>query len=143
VASFISRRASVHLYFSGLPIDLRVMVLEPGITEDHVLLSKAGDSEERPFGVGFVAEDYVYDFGDLACLIGGTVHVVHRYGARDALSVNTFRLDEVSIYEVACSSGVQKRFDGVHLTGVCGADFYWEDDQRSAGVEGINRESFG
>jgi len=124
MASFTSRRASVYLYFSGLPIDLQVVVLEPGITEDHVLLSEAGDSEERPFGVGFVAEDYIYNFGDLACLVGGTIHVVHRYGAREAPSVNTFCLDEVSIYEVARSSGVQKRFDGVHLAGVCGADFY-------------------
>jgi len=128
VASFTSRRASVHLYFSGLPIDLRVVVLEPGIPKDHVLLSKAGDSEERSFGVGFVMEDYVYNFGDLACLVGGTVHVVHWYGARDAPSVNTFCSDEVSIYEVAHGSGVQKRFDGVHLAGVCGADFYWEND---------------
>jgi len=128
VASFTSRRASVHLYFSGLPIDLWVVVLEPGITKDHVLLSMAGDSEEHPFGVGFVAEDYIYNFGDLTCLIGGTVHVVHQYGTRDAPSVNTFRLDKVSIYEVACSSGVQKHFDRVHLAGVCGADFYWEDD---------------
>jgi len=141
--SFTSRRASVHLYFSGLPIDLRVVVLEPGITEDHVLLSKVGDSEERPFGVGFAAEDYVYNFGDLACLVGGTVHVIHQYGVRDAPSVNTFRSDKVSIYEVARSSGVQKRFDGVHLAGICGADFYWEDDRRSAGIKGIDRESFG
>jgi len=128
VAFFTSRRASVHLYFSGLPIDLRVVVLEPGITKDHVLLSEAGDREERPFGVSFVVEDYVYNFGDLACLVGGTVHIVHRYGARDALSVNTFCSDEVSIYEVTRISRVQKRFDGVHLAGVCGADFYWEDD---------------
>jgi len=142
-ASFTSRRASVHLYFSSLPIDLRVVVLEPGITEDHVLLPEAGDSEERSFGVGFVAEDYIYNFGDPACFVGGTVHVVHRYGARDALSVNTFRPYEVSIYEVACSSRVQKRFDRVHLAGVCGADFYWKDNRRSAGIKGIDRESFG
>jgi len=126
-----------------LPIDLRVVVLEPGITEDHVLLSEAGDSEERSFGVGFVAEDYVYNFGDLACLVGGTVHVVHRYGARDAPGVDAFRSDEVSIYEVARSSGVQKRFDGMHLADVGGADFYREDDRCSAGVEGVDRESFG
>ena len=143
VASFTSRRASVHLYFSGLLIDLRVVVLKPGITEDHVLLSKVRDSEERPFGVGFVAEDYIYNFRDLACFVGGTVHVVHRYGARDAPSVNTFRSDEVSIYEVARSSGVQKRLDGVHLAGVCGANFYWEDDGRFAGVKGIDGELFG
>jgi len=83
--SFTLRRVSVHLYFSGLPIDLWVVVLESGITEDHVLLSKAGDSEERPFGMDFVAEDYVYNFRDLVCLIRGAIHVVHRYGVRDAL----------------------------------------------------------
>jgi len=100
-ASFTLRKASVHLYFSGLPIDLWVVVLEPGITKDHVLLSEAGDSKKRPFGVNFVVEDYVYNFRDLACLVGGAVHVVHWYGARDALGVNTFHMDEVSIYEVA------------------------------------------
>jgi len=119
------------------------VVLEPGITEDYVLLSKAGDSKERPFGVGFVMENYVYNFRDLACLVGGAVYVVHRYGARDALGVNTFYMDEVSIYEVAHSSGVQKRLNGMHLTGVCGADFYREDDRHSTGVKGIDGESFG
>jgi len=143
MASFTSRRASVHLYFSGLLIDLWVVVLEPGITEDHVLLSEAGDSEEHPFGVGFVAEDYVYNFGDLACLVGGAIHIVHRYGTRDAPGVNTFCTDEVSIYEVAHSSGVQKCLDRVHLAGVCGADFYWEDDRHSTGIKGIDRELFG
>jgi len=127
-ASFASRRASVHLYFSSLPIDLQVVVLEPGITEDHVLPSKAGDSEEHPFRVGFVTEDYIYHFGDLTCFVGETVHVVHQYGVRDALGVNTFHMDKVSIYEVVCSSGVQKRLDRMHLAGVCGTDFYWEDD---------------
>jgi len=41
------------------------------------------------------------------------------------------------------SSGVQKCFDGVHLAGVSSANFYWEDDRRSAGIKGIDRESFG
>ena len=142
MTSFTSRRASVHLYFSGLPIDLRVVVLEPGITKDHVLLSEARDSEECPFRVGFVMEDYIYNFGDLAYLIRGAVHVVHWYGTRDAPGVDTFRMDEVLIYEVAHSFRVQKRLDGMHLAGVCGADFYWEDNRRFTGVEGINGESF-
>jgi len=128
MASFTSRRTSVHLHFSGLPIDLQVVVLEPGITEDHVLPSEAGDSEEHPFRVGFVMENYVYYFRDLTCLVGGAVHVVHWYRARDALGINVFCLDEVSIYEVAHSSGVQKRLDGIHLAGICGTDFYREDD---------------
>jgi len=143
MASFALRRASVHLHFSGLPIDLQVVVLEPGITEDHVLPSEAGDSEECPFRVGFVTEDYVYYFRDLTCLIGGTIHVVHWYGARDALGINTFCSDKVLIYEVAHSSRVQKCLDGMHLTGVCGTDFYWKDDQHPASVEGVDGESFG
>jgi len=124
MASFASRRVSVHLYFSGLPIDLRVVVLEPGITKDYVLPSEAGDSKVRSFGVGFVMENYIYHFGNLTCLVRGAVHVVHRYWVRDALGVNTFCMDEVSIYEVARSSGVQKRLDGMHFAGVCGANFY-------------------
>jgi len=143
VASFVSWGTSVHLHFSGLPIDLRVVVLEPGITKDHALFSEAGDSEERPFGVGFVTENHVYHFRDLTCLVGGAIHVVHRYRARDAPGVNAFRSDEVSIYEVAHSSGVQKHLDGMHLAGVGGTDFYRKDDRHSAGVEGVDRESFG
>ena len=119
------------------------MVLEPGITEDHVLPSEAGDSKERPFGVGFVTENHVYHFRDLTCLIGRAVYVVHQYGMRDTPDVNVFRSDEVSIYEVVHSSEVQKRLDGMHLAGVCGADFYWQDDQCPASVEGVNGESFG
>ena len=143
MASFTLRRASVHLHFSSLPIDLQVVVLKLGISKDHVLPSEAGDSEEHPFGVGFVMEDYVYYFRDLTCLVGGAVHIVHRYGTRDALGVNTFHLDEVSIYEVARSSRVQKHLDGMHLAGVCGADFYWKDDRRPTSVEGADGESFG
>jgi len=127
-ASFALRRALVHLYFSGLPIDLWVVLLEPGVTEDHVLPSEAGDSKEHPFGVGFVMEDYVHHFGDLTCLIGGAVHIVHQYGVRDAPGVNTLCIDKVSIYEVVRSTRVQKHLDGIYLAGVCGADFYWEDD---------------
>jgi len=126
-----------------LPIDLRVVVLEPGITKDHALSSEAGDSKERPFGVGFVTENHVYHLRDLTYLVGGAIHIVHRYGARDAPGVNAFRLDEVSIYEVARSSGVQKRLDGMHLAGVGGTDFYQEDDRRSMGVEGVDGELFG
>jgi len=125
IAFFASRGTSVYLHFSSLPIDLQVVVLEPGVTKDHVLPFKAGDSKERPFRVGFVMENHIYHFRDLTCLIGGAVHIVHWYGARDALGVNAFHSDEVSIYKVAHSSGVQKRLDGMHLAGICGADFYW------------------
>jgi len=127
-ASFTLRGTLVHLYFSSLPIDLRVVVLEPSVVKDHALLSKTGDSEECPFGVGFVIEDYVYHFEDLTSFIRGAVYIVHWYRARDALGTNTFHTDKVLIYEVTRSSGVQKCLDRVYLIGIYGTNFYRKND---------------
>ena len=69
--------ALVHIYLSGLPINLWVIVLEPGVAKDHALLFEIGYSEEHPFGVGFVMEDYVHHFRDLTSLIRGAVHIVY------------------------------------------------------------------
>ena len=73
VAFFTLRGALVHMYLSSLPIDLWVMVLEPGIAKDHALLSETRDSEEHSFRVSFVTEDYIHHFRDLICLVGGAV----------------------------------------------------------------------
>jgi len=135
-ASFASRGASVYLHFSGLPIDLQIVVLEPGIAEDHALLSEARDSKECSYRVGLVTEDYIYHFGDLSCFVGGAVHIVHWYGARDTLDANTLCMDKVFIYEAVYSSGVQKCLDRMHLTGVSCTDLYRKDDRHSMGVEG-------
>jgi len=93
------------------------MVLEPGVAEDHALLPKVGDGEERPFGVGLIMEDYIHHFGDLPCFIRGAIYVEHWYRMRDALGTDTFCMDKIFVYEVAGGSGVQKRFDGMHLLG--------------------------
>jgi len=119
------------------------MVLEPGVAKDHALLPEVGDGEERPFGVGLITEDYIHHFGDLPYFVRGAVYVEHRYGTRDALGTDTFRMDKILVYEVARGSGVQKHFDGMHLAGVGGTDLDRQDDRRSVGVEGVGRESFG
>jgi len=143
MVSFTSRGAPIHLHFPSLPIDLRIVVLEPGVAKDHALLPEVRDGKERPFGVGLITEDYIHYFRDLSCFIRGAVHVEHRYGTRDALDTNTFHTDKILVYEVAGGSGVQKCFDRMHLAGVSGTDLYRQDDRRSAGVEGIGRESSG
>jgi len=48
-ASFTLRRAPIHLHFSGLPIDLWIMVPELGVAEDHALLPEVRDGKEHPF----------------------------------------------------------------------------------------------
>jgi len=72
-----------------------------------------------------------------------TVHVEHRYGARDVLGANTLCTDKVFIYEVACSSRVQKRLDGMYFASVSGTDLYREDDRHSVGIEGVGRKLSG
>jgi len=119
------------------------MVLEPGVTEDHALLPEVGDGEEHPFRVGFITEDHVYHFRDLSGFVRGTVYVEHWYGARDVPGANTLRTDKTFIYEIACGSGVQKRFDGMYFASVSGTDLYREDDRCSAGIEGVGGESSG
>jgi len=104
------------------------MVLEPDVAEDHALLPKVRDGEERPFGVGLITEDYIYHFGDLSCFVRGAVYVEHRYGVRDVPGTNTFHTDKILVYEVASGSGVQKHFDGIHLAGVSGTDLDRQDD---------------
>ena len=79
----------VHLHFSGLPIDLQIMVLEPGVAEDHALLPKVRDGEEHPFRVGLIIKDYIHHFGDLSYFVRGAIHIEHQYGTRDVPGVNT------------------------------------------------------
>jgi len=119
------------------------MILEPGVAEDHALLPEVRNGGERPFGVGLITENYIHHFGDLSCFVRGAIHVEYRYGTRDALGTNIFCIDKILVYEVAGSSGVQKRFDGMHLAGVSGADLYRQDDKCSAGVKSVGRESSG
>jgi len=82
------------------------MVLEPGVTEDHVLLPEVRDGEECPLGVGLITEDYIYHFGDLSCFVRGAVHVEHWYGTGDAPGTDTLSTDKILVYEVAGGSGV-------------------------------------
>jgi len=79
--------------------------------------------------------------GDLSCFVRGAVYIEHWYGARDVLGTNTFCMDKILVYEVAGGSGVQKRFDEMHLAGVSGTNLDRQDDRHSAGVKGVGGES--
>ena len=65
------------MHFSSLPIDLRIMVLEPGVAEDHVLLPEVRDGKECPFRVGLIMENYIYHFRDSSCFVREAIHVEH------------------------------------------------------------------
>ena len=48
------RRAAGHLYLPGPPVYFRIVVFQPRVTQDKVLLSEASDAEQGSFGVAVV-----------------------------------------------------------------------------------------
>ena len=54
------------------------MFLQPGKSEDHVLISEFSDSKGSAFRVIVILESDIRYFGDGASLVGGAVDVVHR-----------------------------------------------------------------
>jgi hypothetical protein len=53
----------------GFPVDLWIVFLEPGVTEDDVLLPKPSYSELDTLGVPFVVNHHINYTGDTARLV--------------------------------------------------------------------------
>ena len=57
-------RALTHHYFLSLPVNLRVMLLEPGKPKDDVLFPEVSDCDGRAFHMSIIPENCVYGFCD-------------------------------------------------------------------------------
>ena len=77
--------------------------------------------------MSLVTEKYVYDLGDLSCLVGGTVDIEDWDIAWEGLSVYPFQTDEVPVDEASSRSAVQEGFDGVEFTCICSSNFHWQE----------------
>ena len=100
------------------------MTLEPVVAENQALLPESGDRQEHPLGVSLVPENYIYNFGNLTCFIGGTVDVEDQDVTRESSSVYPFQMDEIPVDEASSCSTVQEDFDGVEFTCVCSSNFH-------------------
>jgi hypothetical protein len=72
--------AAHHANFLGLPVDLRIVFLEPGVTEDDMLLPESGYSELDALGVPFVVDHHIDYASDAARLVQTAVHVENQDG---------------------------------------------------------------
>ena len=63
--------------------------------------------------MSFVAEKYIYNLGNLACLIRGTIDVEDQDVAQESLSIYPFQTDKLPVDEASSCSAVQEGFDGV------------------------------
>jgi hypothetical protein len=72
---------SRHPDLFSLPVDLRVVLVEPGEAEDHGLLAQRGDCELGLLCMALVAQDNICDFSDGTCFVGSAIDIVDRDGA--------------------------------------------------------------
>ena len=79
-----------HFDFSLFPVNLGVVVLKPVVAQDQTLFPKARDSQKHSLGVSFVVEKYIYDLGNLVCLVRGTVDIKDWDVMQEGLSVYPF-----------------------------------------------------
>jgi hypothetical protein len=72
-----------HANLPGFPVDLPIVFLEPGVTEDDVLLPEPGYSELDALGVPLVVDHHIDYAGDAACLVWAAIQVEDRDGLRE------------------------------------------------------------
>ena len=90
----------------GLPVNLWVVLLEPGESKDDVLPTKIGDCECGPFGVTIEMEDCIYNLSDGPALIWRTVHIVDWNRLTDLMSGQSVVLNVVLAHEGSCGPTV-------------------------------------
>jgi hypothetical protein len=72
----VGQRVNVNLL--GFPVDLWIVFLEPGVTEDDVLLPELSYGELDALSVPFVVNRHINYAGDTARLVRAAVHVENR-----------------------------------------------------------------
>ena len=83
----------------GLPVNLWVVLLKPGVPQDDVPLAKTRDCKECPLGMLLVLQDEVNHLCHLAHFVGCSVNVRHRDGARELLGVDLVSDHEFTVNE--------------------------------------------
>jgi len=76
-ADAAAQEASGHFDRSGVEVDLRIVLVQPGESEYHALLAEAGDHKQNMFRMLVVGHDHVDDFTDAPGLVKRSVHVVN------------------------------------------------------------------
>lgn len=96
------------LHLLGLPIDLGIVLLEPGVPEDRVLPPEIGDCQENPLCVTSVPEDHIHNFSDQSSLVRGAINIEYGDRSGEALGCNPVSGNKVPVDERPGGSAVNK-----------------------------------
>jgi hypothetical protein len=95
--------------FLGLPVDLQFVFLEPGVTEDDMLLVEPHHSELDALRMSLVVHhiDYTRDAARLVC---DAVHIENQNRLRESLDQKIARDHVLRVDEVSSCSAVNQSF---------------------------------
>src|SRR6266436_4297262 len=116
--SAAAARAPRHFNITRTPIDLWVVLTEPGVSHYYVLVAKTGYSEMGMFGVVSVSENRVYHLTDGPRFIGRTINIVHWDGACKGSGSELILPNVVPVNEKSVSSAIEECLHGLGLLGV-------------------------
>src|SRR6266436_4441488 len=108
LTSAAAARTPRHFNLTHTPVNFRVVLTEPGVSQYHVLVAKTGYSEMGTFSVVSVLENRVYHLADGSRFIGRTINIVHWDGACKGLGSELVLPNVVPVDEKSISSAVKK-----------------------------------
>jgi len=117
--------APCHLDSSGMKVDLWVVLVEPGHSEDHALLSKLGDCQQDVFGVAFISYDHVDHLVDASSFIQCSIYIVNRNWLGQLLHWQFGLVDKILINEVSSCASIDHGLSGSFFHGVCHFKVDW------------------
>ena len=114
-----------HHYLPSLPINLWVILLEPGKPEDDVLFPKVSDHEGHVFHMSIILENCVYNFHDQTCLVMSSTNIEDWDGTLQIPSAKSVTFHIVPFHELTSGSAVDKCRSGFDFCHIHGLDLYF------------------
>ena len=90
----------------ALPVDLWVVLLEPGEAQDDILLSKAGDCKGGAFRVVIELEDCIHYLHNRTPFIWSATYIVDWNGMDEFLSGEVVAFHIAPVHELTCGTTV-------------------------------------
>ena len=112
-----------HLHLTGLPVDLRIVLFQPGVPKDKGLTPQASDCESGVFRVILKAQDGIDDLRDRSHLVLRAIDIEHRNRADQLTCVEAIFLNISSIDELTGGTIIHQSRSGKHLCSVHGFQF--------------------
>ena len=105
-------QAPCHSDGSRTEVNLLVVLVEPGHSKDHALLSKPSDCKQNVFGVAIICHDHINYFMDASSFIQSPIYIVDRDQLEQLLRWKFGLVDKILINKVSSHTSVNHGFSG-------------------------------